>query len=545
MSKEKLDGFKLIFIFLIIWLVFAYSFTPLRADNDAWWHLKTGKYLIEHNFKLPPYDVFTFTGENIRWINHEWLTQILFYAVYLFGDTIKIGGLRAVIAFKTLVLMATFLIVFFTAYKRSGNFYLAALFTLIAAAIARRTIYPRPPIITYLFLATFLFLLYEFQAKRLKTMLLFVFSLPLMLLWVNLHGGFVVAFIVLFFFLIDAILKPFFSPNYPQHQRLIISLILLFGLLFIVSLINPYGIQPHLLTFKVMGKKELVRIIPELLSPDFFFTWSYEFMLIFFIVALAVKRRPLPSLFELLMLLFFLHQSIQHVRHLPLFAITTTPLAAWLGAAIVEEEFRLLSRLVRYFCLAVSIIFVLWSVFHHREGASYFERNRALLNGEEFVKSNYPVEVCDFIIANKFSGNMYNQINPAGYLIWRLSPEYQKVFTDSRFDIWLDRFVWEEKIIEGGIERNQPGKNWYDLIEGYKINFIVITRDAPLNYVLKENPQWTLVYYWLDPYSASQFAGWNIYIKNVAQNKELIERCQRSFENLQKFRQYERRKPNH
>ncbi|MCX7767199.1 MAG: hypothetical protein N2246_10890, partial [Candidatus Sumerlaeia bacterium] len=158
MEQEKSNTFRVIFIFLILWLVFAYSFTPLRTDSDAWWHLKTGKYLVEHKFKLPLNDVFTFTGENIRWINHEWLTQILFYLIFHIGELTNLGGLRTVITFKTLVLLITALVILHTAYRRSGNFYLSAVFTLISAAIMRRTIYPRPPIITYLLLAIFLFI---------------------------------------------------------------------------------------------------------------------------------------------------------------------------------------------------------------------------------------------------------------------------------------------------------------------------------------------------------------------------------------------------
>ena len=131
---------------------------------------------------------------------------------------------------------------------------------------------------------------------------------------------------------------------------------------------------------------------------------------------------------------------------------------------------------------------------------------------------------------------MYNQINYAGYLIWRLSPEHHKVFTDSRYDIWADRFVWDEKAIEAGLERNPPGRNWYELVEKYAINFMVITREAPLNRVLKDNPEWVLVYYWIDPRSRSQFAGWNIYVRNTSANQSLIQRCNRRFENLQKLR---------
>lgn len=531
------DAIKTLLIFLIIWLVFSYSFTPIRSSNDVWWQLKAGKYIIEHSFRLPENDVFTYTGEHTRWINHEWLAQIIMYGIYLCGDGLDLGGLRTVIAFKTLLLIATFLIVFLTAYQRSRSFYISALFTLIAAAVARRTFFPRPPVFTYLFFALFILTLYLHRAGRLKTLPLFFLSTVMMLFWVNIHGGFVLAFIVLFFYIIDSLFSPSLRTTDIHHRRsLTKTLIILFIAIFVVSLINPYGIHPHFLTFKVMGAKGLARIIPELQSPNFYYTLAYKWMLIIFMAGFAIIKRRIPSLFELLMLIFFFHESIHHIRHLPLFAIATTPLAAWLVSACLEE-FRVPSWLAKSTVVIIAIIFVGYGVTHHREGESYIERNIQLLSGMEYKKLNYPAEACDFILANKFHGNMYNQINYAGYLIWRLSPEHHKVFTDSRFDIWADRFVWEEKAIEAGLERHPQGQNWYELVEKYKINFMVITRDAPLNRVLENNPDWVLVYYWIDPRAYTQYDGWNIYVKNTPENQALIQRCNRKFENLLKLRQ--------
>ena len=80
MSKDI--TLKILVILLLVWVVFAFSFTPIRTSNDVWWHLKTGKYIIDHNLKIPKHDIFTFTGENTIWINHEWLSEITFGWIY-------------------------------------------------------------------------------------------------------------------------------------------------------------------------------------------------------------------------------------------------------------------------------------------------------------------------------------------------------------------------------------------------------------------------------------------------------------------------------
>jgi len=139
----------------------------------------------------------------------------------------------------------------------------------------------------------------------------------------------------------------------------------------------------------------------------------------------------------------------------------------------------------------------------------------------EFRQENYPVKVCDFIIVNNFSGRMYNEINYAGYLIWRLSPEYHKVFTDSRYDVFGDKFVGDEQRIQKGTYWDSPGYNGDELLEKYASNFIVISRDARLNVRLKDHADWRLVFWSL--------AGYNIYVRNTPENQALIARCENSF----------------
>ncbi|MEO8376841.1 MAG: hypothetical protein ABI579_04155, partial [Candidatus Sumerlaeota bacterium] len=56
---------------------FCVAIVPIRADNDCWWHVKTGQYIHEHG--IPKYDVFAYTAADHVWNNHEWLSQVGFY----------------------------------------------------------------------------------------------------------------------------------------------------------------------------------------------------------------------------------------------------------------------------------------------------------------------------------------------------------------------------------------------------------------------------------------------------------------------------------
>src|ERR1044071_2340066 len=74
-------------------IVLMAMFTTEFADPDAWWHLKTGEFIVQQH-KLPVPDPFSFTTylgkpafageENVRYFNltHEWLSQVIFYGFY-------------------------------------------------------------------------------------------------------------------------------------------------------------------------------------------------------------------------------------------------------------------------------------------------------------------------------------------------------------------------------------------------------------------------------------------------------------------------------
>jgi hypothetical protein len=81
---------------VLVWVIFSFvvfsvGTVPIRADNDCWWHVKSGKFIVENG--LPEKDVFTYTAADTEWHNHEWLAQVIFYKVYQAGDASGFGGL--------------------------------------------------------------------------------------------------------------------------------------------------------------------------------------------------------------------------------------------------------------------------------------------------------------------------------------------------------------------------------------------------------------------------------------------------------------------
>lgn len=513
---------------LLVFFVFSMSLTPQRSDNDAWWHLKTGKILFDRNFNLPKNDVFAYTSETIPWHNHEWLAQVLFYYFYRLNDSSDQSGLRWVIFLKALVLAAAYLLVFGLCLRETKSIPFAVFITMWAFLLARRTIYPRPPVFSYLFLAGYLFLLRETASGRIRRRWLWILP-PLMILWVNLHGGFILGLVVVAAYGFGEAVRTLRQKKIILDKTNIMNFTLLLACV-LCSLVNPYTYHLYFLPARVMGDIGLVRIIPELRSPDFFFTLSFEALILFLIIAFSLTKKKILTLEEGLLLAFFMHQGLQHVRHLPLIGIIAAPVCARLLSALDEEyvpiKFKRLSPLI---VCGLCLCLVFYTVFNRREGESFLDRNRMYFKGLGLYESNYLVREADFIIANQFTGRMYNQINDAGYLIWRLSPEYHKVFTDSRYDIFGGRFMRQEQIIQNGIDRKRfpDDATWDELLDKWNVNFILISADAPVNPLLRESGLWKLVYHNLSAYADSSREGYKIYVRDIPENKDLIARCLR------------------
>ena len=55
------------------------------SDPDFWWHLRTGQFILESR-AIPHNDIFSHTNAGRVWIAHEWLSEVLIYAIFSVGS---------------------------------------------------------------------------------------------------------------------------------------------------------------------------------------------------------------------------------------------------------------------------------------------------------------------------------------------------------------------------------------------------------------------------------------------------------------------------
>src|SRR5207244_8945274 len=156
-----------------------------------------------------------------------------------------------------------------------------------------------------------------------------LYFLPaVMLVWVNLHAGFVVAYAVVgTALLVEGLRYLARRPGAMPIDRLkTMGIVLLAAVA--VAIVNPNGWDIYLYPFQTGGSPEQQRLIVEWFSPNFQMSqiWPFEAMVLLIIGGLALAR--LIELRQFLLLLVGLGLALHSVRNLSLFMLVAVPALA-------------------------------------------------------------------------------------------------------------------------------------------------------------------------------------------------------------------------
>ena len=213
----------IILIFVLAGVLFFHNLTSINVDIGR--HIKLGE-IIWQTGTVPKVNLFSFTASDYPFVNHHWLSEIVFYGVYSLGSNVEdaplhwMAGLKAVMVLKVVVLLATYFLLFLTVRKR--NIFAVALAFLVSIFVFSARTEPRPEIFSYLVFAAYLLIIYKIRESRnsklkirnSKFQLSWLWLLPILqLFWVNLHIYFIIGPILVFLFLIDRIINKKTNPK--------------------------------------------------------------------------------------------------------------------------------------------------------------------------------------------------------------------------------------------------------------------------------------------------------------------------------------------
>jgi hypothetical protein len=462
-----------------------YFFSYPEVDPDLWGHLFFGREIVQSG-TLPSSNLYSFTASNHPWINHEWLAEVVFYALFY------LAGSSGLILFKVVIGAVVVWILDFVIRKRFPSA-LARVLTLIwAMAILSPGFNIRPQLFTFLLLAFLLLLFHLYETGRRRIL----YGAPLlMLFWVNLHGGFAAGLGAWGLFAAAALFRTVRQGrgNGQASFQIVIPL----ALSVLVLMLNPYG--PDLLLF-LWKDIMLDRLITEWRAIPLFDASFLEFKLAFFALAFLSARKASYRRWEFFLswLAFFL--ALRHQRHTPLFAIIAAPLLA----EVVEAIALRLQKSCREWILAVGFtvaaIYLLQGIgrIHWAHGF------RLVVNPLE-----YPTQAADFLQRNGIRGNLVLPFDWGEYLIWKFYPE-ARVSIDGRYTT-----AYPMEIIQQKWDWMEGKKGWRKLLERYPAELAITNRYHPVTALMRKDPEW--VYIYSDPVAF-------IFVRKVSSQDALLEK---------------------
>src|SRR5688572_1251255 len=163
-------------------LVLAAATIGTPADADLWGHITFGRDIIATGQVIQA-DPYAFTSDR-AWVNHEWLSEIAFAEAY------RLAGSSGLVVLKLLVIFALFGLLWQHLKRLRPSPAVAATVLMLAyVGTFWRTHTVRPQLFSVLFFAALLITMTRVDEGRRWRLLIVP---PLMALWVNVHGGWIV-----------------------------------------------------------------------------------------------------------------------------------------------------------------------------------------------------------------------------------------------------------------------------------------------------------------------------------------------------------------
>ena len=518
----------IIFIFLF-WSLLAgpLSNRPL-ADADIGWHIRNGEQILATH-SLPRTDPFSSTMQGQPWFDWEWLYDIVL------GILHQACGLNGVVWLCALLAAAIFVLLLSQLLRGGTGLLLAIVLMLLAEAAATIHLYARPHIVSWLFSLLWFAVLNRWERCEDESLPRWItwFFPASMLLWVNLHGGWLFGMALLGIYAFAALVESLrtqdaFAAMRASHRARAMASAFAFSAA--ATLVNPFGWRLHAHIYRYLGDRYLMNHIDEFRSPDFH-GWSqraFAVILVLTVIAFAGDRfsgnhtsddREKVRLSHLLVVLLAVYAGFYSARNLPVssmllvlvagpilwanFAALADKPGAWRwvrnGAARISnfsdrmgaQEMELRGHLWPVVSVALAFAICL-------EGG--WLGSRQLIHAQ-FDPTKLPVAAVNFL-QKKFqdsqdSKNKDKQASAepvfstdgwGGYLIYRMYPE-RKVVVDDRHDLYGSDRIRQYLILTQG----EPG--WQSVLKDWQIRTALLPTDSTLANLLRELPRdWRVAY---------------------------------------------------
>lgn len=450
-------------------LIAAYAFMirPI-SDYDYWFHMVSGEYFLSTG-NVPDIPLHSWWGieAGLPWISHEWL-----FGVFIKGLTDFIGQqwIPDFVALFLGALAAICACFHLQAFK--DNFLVTAGGIALVVASLSLGYAPRPQLFAYL-LTILMTIILQKDNDAVESKAIY-FCIPLMILWVNLHGGSYALLPILL--LINLFCNNFNFELGKIHFELcstkqqIRRLVVLILCLCCIPL-NGHGFNMVLYPFTNMADSLMQASISEWKSPDFKnlqMMLPMTLMLLTYCAMISTKKKikPMDLILCGVFTILFLRSQRFGPQAAPIFYLIMVRYMDGIDfLSILQRKSQIL--------LLVTIL---------AAGLFIGINKRSRIN-EPFNLSFFPTDEMIELVKDKEPKRLFNLYNDGGYLIYK----DVDVFIDGRCDIYSRSNFSDYLSIHGGMS------NTLDLIDQYDFDYLLINHDSVLARLLDYQEEYNCI----------------------------------------------------
>lgn len=372
----------------------------MPVQSDTWWQLRAGQDFWQTG-SIPLQDTYTHTADGRFWMNHEWLSEVLFYGFYGLGGLALLTAVAAAIALAAVAVSWSMM---------AGPSLLKL--ALMGGAVSTVSLAwtPRPHVFTLALVTVCVQLLVSGRRRWLPV---------LFLVWANLHGGFTLGILMVGAAVLAAL--PHGGPEVRARVWLLLACLAM-------TLVTPLSLTFWLELPASLARLQEYQVLEWRQASLTNFTLFPFWLATAALVALVAARwrhlltSPADRLLTIAALLL-LPLAFGSIRNIPPFLLIALPaITRLLPARVTREQVQRVTPLqanahvailTAAVVLAAGLVGTAWATPWTRLGWRPVP-NEAL----------EAVRAC--------AGPLYNSYDDGGYLIW-FAPE-RKVFIDSRQD---------------------------------------------------------------------------------------------------------------
>jgi len=526
-TKQKIRATKVIdenryviLIMLAAFLVLVFVLSSYKIeDDDFFWHLSTGKYIVE-NKVIPDKDVFSYPTENQEWIPFEWGWDLIIYSIY------SINNVNAVSIFSSVIFCVIFFIYFrlLNRFKVNSIISILLLFFLVIAIFNRLS--ARPHLFTYLFFIILLYFLVSLKYLEREKYFKKLFFLPVIfLIWGNIHLGVIAGGLLLFTFVINEIIIFYYPAKFsnkqiiPFEKKHLKRIIMVSFLCLFILLINPHGLETYFYAYSHI-KMKMLESIAEWQNP---FTGQveggiviilYKLFLFLGLIILFYAYKRKDTFFALIYIVFAIY-SVRAIRfNIDYEIIILFFIAVSTNEFIISLRKKSIMQFIQSnYPKIVIILFFIYVISQTFSDNIYLTLKYNRHFGFGINDSFIPYKMIDFMKENNIHGRTFNNYESGGYYLWNFTGV--KNFIDSRN---INDEVFSEymsiSLMKTGFD-NKLEKYGVDNIQYFEPKLVKYPQNMRnhLPAYLTLNSKWKLIY-WDDKSM--------LFIKDTPENAELI-----------------------